>query len=245
MTRADARRRNKGRSVTVNTSWRILCGILLAGGLLLPTACAGGLKQIGGETSSTIKAPSFDPFVLQREQAAVLNAVVGFGLEGYSQQVSRSLSIALKEVYPSFQVIPAHETLSRINHEGLAGDYASMVSDYLLSGILDRDMLNDIGPALGARYVFQPGLAAFSQSMSGRFSAFGLRIFQTRVSVLRLSVQIWDTQTGEIVWEASGEATLAGEDVREVRISFEEIAGRLWQRMLKDLTSDEHDESKK
>ena len=219
----------------MRTVWRGMCGILLVGGMLLTTACAGPLKQIGSETSFTTKSASFDPFVLQREQVGVLNAVVGFGLEGYSQQVSRSLSSAVKEVYPLFQLIPAHETLSRINHEGLADEYASMVSDYLVSGILDRDALEEIGQALGARYVFQPGLAAFSQSMSGRFSAFGLRIFQTRVSVLRLSVQLWDTQTGEIVWEASGEATLAGEDVREVRISFEEIAGRLWQRMLKGL----------
>jgi hypothetical protein len=229
----------------MNRPWRRPCGIALIGGMLLLTACAGPLKQIGGETSFTSKAPSFDPFALQREQMAVLNAVVGFGLEGYGQQVSRSLSTAVKEQYPSFQVIPAPETLSRINREGLAGDYASMVSDYMLTGILDRDTLNDIGQALGARYVFQPGLAAFSQSMSGRFSAFGLRIFQTRVSVLRLSVQIWDTQTGGIVWEASGEATLAGEDVREVRISFEEIADRLWQRMLKGLTNAEHDQPEK
>ncbi|HXZ25033.1 MAG TPA: hypothetical protein VEI24_02340 [Nitrospiria bacterium] len=213
---------------------RSVCDILLLSALLL-TACAGPLKQIGSETSFTSKSSSFDPFSLQHEQVAVLNAVVGFGLEGYSQQVSRSLSVAVKESYPSMKMIPAHETLSRINRDGLAEDYAAMVSNYMASGILDRDMLRKIGQATGARYVFQPGLAAFSQSMSGRFSAFGLRIVQTRVSVLRLSVQLWDTQTGEIVWEASGEATLAGEDVREVRIPFEEIADNLWQRMLKGL----------
>jgi hypothetical protein len=195
----------------IHASWRADGGRLLIGALLLTAGCAGPLKQIG-ETSLICKAASFDASALEREQAAVLNAVVGFGLEGYSQQVSRSLDVAVKKVRPSFQVMPAHETLSRINRAGLAGEYAAMVSDFQLTGILDREILQRIGQSLGVRYFFQPGLAGFSQSMSGRFSIFGLRVFQTRVSVLRLSAQIWDAQSGEIVWEACGEATLAGED---------------------------------
>ena len=35
-----------------------------------------------------------------------------------------------------------------------------------------------------------------------------------------------------------GEATLAGEDVREFRIPFDEIARRLWAHMLDDLFKD-------
>jgi hypothetical protein len=38
-----------------------------------------------------------------------------------------------------------------------------------------------------------------------------------------------------IVGESSGEATQAGEDVREFRIPFEEIARRLWSHLLNDL----------
>ena len=164
---------------------RSVCGILLLSAPLL-TACAGPLKQIGSETSFTSKSSSFDPFSLQHEQVAVLNAVVGFGLEGYSQQVSRSLSVAVKESYPSMKMIPAHETLSRINRDGLAEDYAAMVSNYMASGILDRDMLRKIGQATGARYVFQPGLAAFSQSMSGRFGVRPAHRSNARVGVAAL-----------------------------------------------------------
>ncbi|MBI4401555.1 MAG: hypothetical protein HY581_07980 [Nitrospirae bacterium] len=203
--------------------------------MLLMTACAGPLKQWGDETSLVSKAPSFEPSVLTREQAAVLNAVVGFGLEGYSQQVSRSLSDVLTRNQLSIKAISAQETLSRLNREGLATECATMVSEYVRSGILNRAVLEKVGKALNVAYVFQPSMAAFSQSMSSRFSLFGLRLFQTRISMLRLSVQLWDTRSGEIVWEASGEATLAGEDVREFRIPFEEIARRLWRRILEDL----------
>jgi hypothetical protein len=71
--------------------------------------------------------------------------------------------------------------------------------------------------------------------MDDRFRFFGLRVFQTRVTILRLSLQIWDAYTGEIVWESSGEGTMAAEDVRDVMIPFEEITQKLWIKILADL----------
>jgi hypothetical protein len=196
--------------------------------------CAGPLQQWGEETSLVSRAPGFQNSALYTERTAVLNAVVGFGLEGYSHQVSRSLSEALRQSRQPLNIMPAQEALSRINAAGFAEEYATMVTEYLRSGILNHKVLTAIGKSLETRYVFQPEMASFTQTMSSRFSLFGLRLFQTRISMLRLSVQLWDAQTGAIVWEASGEATLAGEDVREFRIPFEAIAGQLWRRILKE-----------
>jgi hypothetical protein len=203
--------------------------------MIVLTGCAGPLTQWGEETTYTPRASSFDPKNLRQEAGAVLHAVVGFGLEGYSHQVSRSLSAALANTSQAIKVVPVQEALSHLNREGLAGEYAQMVSDYARSGILNRLTLEKIGRTLNATYVFQPSLASFSQSTSGRFSFLGLRLFQTRITTMRLSVQLWDARTGDIVWEASGEATLATEDVRELRIPFDEIARRLWSHMLNDL----------
>ncbi|HQR14675.1 MAG TPA: hypothetical protein PLZ37_08945 [Nitrospira sp.] len=211
---------------------------LIVFGMLLSMGCIGPLQQWGEETAFHRKTTSFDPATLKQERAAVLNAVVGFGLEGYAHQVSRSLSSALEQRPAQIIALPAHESLNRINRGGLTPTYADMVSAYARTGILNRAGLQELGMALQAAYVFQPSLASFSQSMSGRFSFFGLRVLQTRVTMLRLSLQLWDTRTGDIVWEASGEATLAGEDVREFRIPFDEIARRLWTHMLDDLFKD-------
>jgi len=212
--------------------------VLLVTGLWLCAGCVGPLQQWGEETAFHRKTTSFDPATLKQERAAVLNAVVGFGLEGYAHQVSRSLSSALEQRPAQITALPAHESLNRINRGGLTPTYAEMVGAYAKTGILNRAGLQELGMALQAGYVFQPSLASFSQSMSGRFSFFGLRVLQTRVTMLRLSLQLWDTRTGDIVWEGSGEATLAGEDVREFRIPFDEIARRLWTHMLDDLFKD-------
>ncbi len=224
-------RRDKARS----HRWDYPTRLLLAVVLLSSTACAGPLKQWGAETSLVAQAPSFSSSQLENERIGVLNAVGGLGLEGYAHQVSRSLSTALERNQRPINAISAHETLSALNEAGLADDYTAMATGYMRSGILNRSVLDKVGRALNANYVFQPTLAAFSQSTSGRFSFFGLRLIQTRISILRLTVQLWDTRSGKILWESSGEATLAGEDVREFRIPFEEIAQHLWERMLKDL----------
>ncbi len=201
---------------------------------LLP-GCVGPLTQWGEEISLVSKAPSFSAENLEGKNVAILSAVVGFGLEGYSLQVSRSLSTALSSEKQAFTLVPIQTALSEINQHGLASDYAQMISEYTYSGILNRDILQRVGDALDVSYVFQPSMAAFSQFTSGRLSVLGLRIFHTRISILRLSVQLWDTQTGGLVWESSGEGTIATEDIREFRIPFEIIAHRLWGGILKDL----------
>lgn len=210
------------------------CALMLVAALV-SAGCVGPLQQWGEETASHPKATSFDPSMLKKEQVTVLNAVVGFGLEGYAHQVSRSLSKALDQRPSFFISLPVYDALNRINREGLTEEYAGMVSNYVRTGILNRAGLQKIGQALHTAYIFQPTLASFNQSMSGRFSFFGLRLLQTRITMLRVSLQLWDTRTGDIVWESSGEATLAGEDVREFRIPFDEIALRLWGHMLDNL----------
>ncbi len=197
--------------------------------------CAGPLKQIGSEVSLISRAPGFLPAQLERRSVAVLSAVVSFGFEGYAHQVSRSLHRALGREPLALAALSPQRALTRISQSGLAKEYSDMMAGHLQSGVLDRDMLAKIGRAVDADLVFLPLMAWFEQSISERFSFFGIRLLQTRVSVLRLSLELWDVHTGELAWEASGEATLAGEDVREFRIPFEEIAEHLWARLLTDL----------
>ena len=143
--------------------------------------------------SLVTEAPSFSAGDLKGEKVAILSAVVGFGLEGYSLQVSRTLSSALSSQEQTFDFIPIQMALSEINQHGLASDYTLMIAEYRQSGILNKEVLEKLGNVLHARYVIQPSMAAFNQFTSGRLSVLGLRLFHTRISTLRLSAQVWDT----------------------------------------------------
>ena len=201
---------------------------------LLLQGCSTGIRQYGDEISLVYKSTAFGQWNVEGATVGVLSATVSFGKEGYILPVSSSLSNVLAEDGHKIKVIPVEATLSGINRKGLAGQHAAMMKEYQLTGILDRKVLQKIGKAVSARYVILPSMAMFDQEKNGRMSVpfIGMRLFQTRVSYLRLSAQMWDTTTGDMVCGASGEGTLAIEDVREKRLPFEEIAAKLWKRIL-------------
>jgi hypothetical protein len=117
----------------------------------------------------------------------------------------------------------------------LAAEYADLISGFTRSGILERERLRRIGSALGSRYVLLPGLAEFNETIIDRLAISGWKFIQSRVTTLRLWLQLWDTQMGQILWESAGEITVASEFLRPERtVPLDEIAQKLWLRMIQD-----------
>jgi hypothetical protein len=115
----------------------------------------------------------------------------------------------------------------------LAPAYAELISDFQRSGILERKGLQRIGSALHSRYVLLPGLAAINETMVDRFEISGWKLVSSRITTLRLWLQIWDAQTGRMLWESAGEASVASTLLRPGRtVPFDEMAQTLWLRMI-------------
>jgi hypothetical protein len=181
-------------------------------------------------TTSTPRPQAFDVAVLAREPVATLGPLTPAGLQGFNPFLSRGLVAAILEVSP-----PIHETVNVVNGQGLAAEYADLISGFVRSGILERERLQRIGSALGSRYVLLPGLADFNQVVIDKFEIAGIKMVRNRVITLRLWLQLWDTQTGEIVWESAGEATVASQLLLPQRmVPLDEIGQKLWLRMVQD-----------
>lgn len=58
-------------------------------------------------------------------------------------------------------------------------------ADAVRAYVLSREQLQKVGAAIGARYVFQPYVVAFTQSLTNRWSFMDIRLMQTRSSILR------------------------------------------------------------
>jgi hypothetical protein len=83
--------------------------------------------------------------------------------------------------------------------------------------------------------VLQPGLADFNQVLLDKFEFAGLKIVRTRLSTLRLWLQLWDAQTGHLLWESTGKVTVAAPVVtQESTVALDEIAQTLWSQMIKN-----------
>jgi hypothetical protein len=160
--------------------------------------------------TSTPRPASFDVGVLAAgEPVATLGPVAPANLQGFSPTLSLALATALAEVSPPIREIPTFETVNRLTDQGLAAEYADLLSGFARSGIMERQRLRRIGSGLGARYVMLPGLAQLDETVIDKFEAGGLKLLRNRVTTLRLWLQLWDVQSGHIVWESAGEITVS------------------------------------
>ena len=200
--------------------------ILLCESLLLILACMTGCSSsiYGWQVRTTTAfSPSFEPGQLE-EPVAVLAALTSPGLRGNEVGLDLMLGQILQKVAPHLHMVSPHRSISQINQQGLTAEYAQMRADAEQSHILNHVFLKRLGTVIGARFVFQPRLAAFSQTMYDRwtFPGFGVVVSQTRQSNLRMSVQLWDTKTGELLWASMAEGTMQSEAFAKDPVYFED-----------------------
>jgi hypothetical protein len=212
-------------------------------GLIVVMACGAGCSSsmFGWhvQTYSTPRRSSFDYRTLEREPVAIFGALGMIPIEGNEVGVENFLAEILKKVAPRVQFIDPLESVTRINRSGHVDAYAKMHEDALSSNILAQEPLRKLGAAVGARYVFQPRVMLFRQSMTDRwfFPIFGLRISQTRATILRLALQLWEAETGALLWFSVAEGTMQGEAMSQDPVYFKDVVRVTLGGMIQDLMS--------
>ena len=213
---------------------RLVCVAIFACWAVLLGGCTP-LYLSDTHTTSTPRSQSFDVAQLAREPVATFGLVAPAALQGFSATLSYALIAALSEASPPIRGISDNETLNKLNGQALAAEYGDLISGFARSGILERERLQRIGSALGSSYVLLPGLAEYNQVIIDRISIYGWNVIQSRVTTLRVWLQLWDTKMGQILWQSSGEITLATRLLRPERtVPLDEIARKLWLRMIQD-----------
>jgi hypothetical protein len=207
---------------------------VIAVAAMLVTACAPArISHTHTTSTSRLEPPKVTE--LSQHPVATLGLLAPANLHGFSPFLSHALLTALAEVAPPIRVSPAHDTLNRLNDHGLAGEYAELIAGFARSSILDRDRLRRVGAALGARYVFLPGVAALDHGLVDRFEVAGFKLIRNQVTTLRLWLQLWDAQSGRILWESVGEVTVASPILSTAQATpLDTIAQGLWRRMIQD-----------
>lgn len=192
--------------------------------LLALTACASDpLRQSNLNVRESYRVPGFTE-EYSSEAIGLLAASDGENSFEYRKLLGEFVEEAVKRERPDLKVIPYWRSLGVINTKGFTTDYADMLKAYSSTGILDRDRLKKIGVAVGVRYFLQPRLVSFSQRQSTRFSAFGLTIFKTHESEIKIYIEMWDAVTGDLIWVGVAETNMASEKFMSRPIPFEEVA---------------------
>ncbi len=145
------------------------------------------------------------------------------GKEEDKQILALAFSEVLIKRLPKVRCVTLPETLGAINRNGLTAQYKQMYLDYAQTGIFSRDTLSKVSAATGVRYFAQLNLADFSRFSQGRWGFAGIRVLATKVTNIRLFLQIWDASEGSIVWEGVQELSIAYDTTTEKPVTFKEI----------------------
>jgi hypothetical protein len=164
-----------------------------------------------------------------------LTPAAATGQEADKQALAHAFADELVRMRPQAKVVTLPAILSAVNAADLDQEYKRMYRDYLETGILDGAVLRRVGEVGGVRYLAQMSLAAFQQQSRGRFSFLGLRMVDTKLASLRVFIQIWDSETGGVVWEGSGELNYAYETAAEDPAPFLKAATIAARRMYEEL----------
>ncbi|HBA27157.1 MAG TPA: hypothetical protein DCY98_07190 [Nitrospinae bacterium] len=200
----------------------VLC--LLSSVFFFIAGCGGPLKQLNVSSYEFYRSPQVNKIDGNRIGflTTALSRVSGLG--EYKVTISDIIEKAFQKEKPKINIISSRETINSINTADLTDIYSKMLDYYDTTGILKKDYLWKVGDALKVRHIIQPKLLSFTESVSSRFSFFGLSIVSTRETTVKISLQLWDTVTGNVIWEGSGQATVAIESMRAKPVTFEEVA---------------------
>lgn len=195
------------------------------------TGCATG--QI--HSSSDFESSGLEASQLGAGGVAFITPSTVTGQEADRQALALIFTEVIREAKPEVEITSLSQTLSAINDAGLSDQYKQMYVDYSDTGIFKLSTLQEISQSTGRRYLFQLKLSSFKQDTKGRFSALGLRLFQTTLANIRLFLQVWDAETGAIVWEGNEEVTFAEDTGYERPVTFESMVRKAAGNLIQNL----------
>lgn len=194
--------------------WAMPVILLMA---MLLNACAV-TNQL--HTTSQALTNNLESVVLKSSGIGFITPSSVTGQEEDRQALALAFTEVMKKERPDLHIVSLPEMLGAINRAELASEYRQMFEDYRLTGIFSRDTLRKVSQASGVRYLAQLKLGGFRQESKGRWGMLGMRVVETKTAFLRVYLQIWDGETGQIAWEGGQELTSAHESVKEDAIPF-------------------------
>lgn len=202
---------------------------------LLVVICLSGCTGIQIHDSIQFNVFNLAKGDLSKHGLIFLTPSTPTGQEEDKQALALGFSEVLRTERPDICYVSMPETLGAINRAGLTDVYRDMYDEYHNTGILKKSVLAVISKDLQARYLLQLKLANFRQETNARFGLLGLRLVDTKLANIRLFVQIWDAETGGIVFEAIQELNYADDTTSERPVSFRLIVEETAKRAIAKL----------
>lgn len=189
-------------------------------------ACAATAHQSG---EVTYQKEGFSVRSLQSEGLAVLPVVAGEGVEGYRRPFGEAINDEIARYAADNSFSPWQRTMDAINSENLTTAYNDAIVSYRETAIIDRTLVQELGAATGQRYLLFVQLDPPTTETSVQRGVFASGYHELERIGVSAFAQVWDTETGDIVWEGIGKAGIS-EATEMSTIKAEERDPRIYSR---------------
>jgi hypothetical protein len=193
--------------------------------LLLCLALFGCAATIQDLSKVQYVKEGFDANALKAGGLALLPVVAGQGQEGYRRPLADSLDFYVQTKKPNLQFIKWQDAIAKLNDKGLAEKYQAAISTYRTTSIIDKSLVSEIGAALGVRYFLFVSLEEFHQSSKMRYSGLTGKLTEDETAKVNAFAQVWDSQSGDVVWEGIGQAQATSSEFTYLKGGYETYSG--------------------
>jgi len=135
----------------------------------------------------------------------------------------------------NLEVFSFTDLTNSLNEKGASEKHAEMRDFYQKNGMFRKSDLQFLGKVIGADYFILPCLSDVRRWGTSRFSIFGLKVINTQLIGVVVSMEIWDTKTGYKVFSATSDVTIATERISESPISIDEAFRSAWFGIIEQL----------
>ncbi len=158
-------------------------------------------KTIVDTSCSGYKSVDFGINDISAKRIAIMPILGGDEKEQFRRPMGDAITKYLRIQFGEDKILSPNEVISVLNEKNLSEKYSSAINNYSISGIVPKEMVNQLADALSVGYVLYVRL--LSDSELG-FVSSGYGIQTIKVDELYVQSQIWDTRIGDIVWEGKG-----------------------------------------
>lgn len=144
-----------------------------------------------------------------------------------------------KEKYGAYfynlEVLSFTDLANIINEKDVSQRYSEMTDFYRKNGMFRKSDIEFLAREIGPGYFILPCLLDIKRWGTSRFSVFGLKVINTQVICVVVSMEIWDGKTGHKVFSATSDVTISSERIRENPISIDEAFESAWLGVIEEL----------
>jgi hypothetical protein len=165
--------------------------------LFIAAVTMAGCTVTAETTSNTsYEAESFSPDELQQKGLAIMPIQSDQGVEGFRRPFGNEINKTAQSTLSNTEVTVWEKSQQRINDAGLVEEYREAIRSYEQTSILDQEAVQELGEAVGKRYLLIITLAPPQQESD--YIGQGVTMKTKSVSAFG---KVWDASKGDIAWE--------------------------------------------